>query len=296
MIWEQERNGVYTVRSGYRLFVKTNGDRQLGEVSYADDQRKMIEPALTVKLSFLRNISEQRDIVHIVNLVISRNIPGELEELFLCLWGMWYRRNKFIFEQKIFNPQMAIDYALTIAGEYKCSNKQRQQGTHRREGWNAPPEGVLKLNVDGALFEDQCRYETGMVLWDATGKMIFSASKPERGSMDPMEVELLAMLRGLQICLPLSIQNLQVESDSMLVVQEVTKIQDESLSIWENLIHEIRLLLNRFPNIDVRHESRLSNSAAHCLTRNSWHLNDLVVWWNDPPDCVSHIIKHDALM
>ncbi|CAI9761215.1 unnamed protein product [Fraxinus pennsylvanica] len=256
MIWEPEKNGIYTVRSGYRLFVKINRDRQLGEVSYADDQRKMwkkiwkmqiphkirvfawrvchnglptlrnllarkviedavckfcnkeeedinhallycsrIEPVLATKLSFLNTTSERRDIAHMVNLVISRNIPGELEELFLCLWGMWYSRNQFIFEQKIFSPQMAIDHALTIAGEYICAHKQRQQGTHRREGWSAPPEGVLKLNVDGALFEDQCRYGIGMVLRDAIGKMIFSASKPERGSMDPMEAELLAMLR-----------------------------------------------------------------------------------------------------
>ncbi|CAI9769127.1 unnamed protein product [Fraxinus pennsylvanica] len=123
---------------------------------------------------------------------------------------MWYSRNQFIFEHKIFTPRMTIDHVLTIAGEFKCAQKQKQQGTHSREGWSPPPKGVLKLNVDGALFEDQCRYETEMVIRDATCKMIFSASKPEKGSMDPTEAELLAMLRGLQIYLPLSIQNLQV--------------------------------------------------------------------------------------
>ncbi|CAI9753954.1 unnamed protein product [Fraxinus pennsylvanica] len=150
MIWEPDKNGVYTVRSGYRLFVKNNGLRQLGE----------------------REAETAR--------------------------------------------------------------------THSREGWSPPPERVLKFNVDGAFFEDQCRYGTGMVLRDATGKMILSASKPKKGSMDPMEVELLAMLRGLQIFLPLFIQNLQVVSDSLLVAQEVTKVQDESLPIWRNLIRVIR--------------------------------------------------------
>ncbi|CAI9778785.1 unnamed protein product [Fraxinus pennsylvanica] len=189
----------------------------------------------------------------IVNLAINRNIPGQLEELFLCLWGLWYSRNQFIFEQKMITPLMAIAHAFNIAGDFKYAKEQRKKGISCSEGWRAPPEGVLKLNVDGALFEDQCRYGTGVVLRDATGKVIFSASKPERGSMDPMEAELLAMLTGLQICLPLSIPSLQVESDSLLVVQEVTKVQNESFSLSGNLIQEIQFLMNRFPNIDVRH-------------------------------------------
>ncbi|CAI9764597.1 unnamed protein product [Fraxinus pennsylvanica] len=117
MNWEPEKNGFYTVRSGYRLFVKNNGSRQLDEVSYAEDQQKM---------------------------------------------------NQFIFEHKIFTPQMAIDHALIVAGGFKCAQKQKQYGTE-------------------------------MGLWDATRKMIFSVSKPEKGSMDPIEAELLAMLREMAL-------------------------------------------------------------------------------------------------
>ncbi|CAI9783849.1 unnamed protein product [Fraxinus pennsylvanica] len=248
-----------------------------------------IGPVLSIKLNFLRNTSEQRDIMHITNLVISRNSSGELDKLFLCLWGLSYRRNQFIFEQKLLAPLLDINHAFSIAGDFKSANKQRQQGSHHRTGWNAPPERVLKLNVDGALFEDQRRYGIGMIIQDAIGQVIFSASKPEKGNMDPMEAEFLAILRGLQICLSLSIPNLQVESDSPLVVQELTETPAESLFLWGNLIQDIRILMNRFPNINVRHKSRLSNSAAHYLIRNSWHLDDLVVWWSDPSEFVSHI-------
>lgn len=110
----------------------------------------------------------------------------------------------------------------------------------------------MKLNIDGAIFHDHCSLGVGMVLQDEGGRVIFTASKPEHEVDGPMEIELLAVPRGLQICFPLGITELQVECDSLLVVQELNKEQD-SMSIWGNLIQDIGRLVLRFPKVTIQH-------------------------------------------
>ncbi|KAF5450764.1 hypothetical protein F2P56_031091 [Juglans regia] len=253
-----------------------------------------LQDVLLSELTFLKENVVQTDFIHIVKRVVRRNKAGELEKLFLCAWGIWYSRNQLIFENKRISLEQAIDHALLVAKEYECAVAEQQMGSKPHCGWLHLPVGSLKLNIDGALFHDQGRSSVGMILQDETGNVLFTTTKPEHEIIDHMEVELLAVLRGLQLCLPLGIHDLQVESDALLVVQELTK-GEESMSIWGSLVLEIRNLLLRFPKVVIQHRGRMANAAADCLAKYSWHLHDLMVWWNSFPEVVSHIIEHDAL-
>ncbi|KAF5477566.1 hypothetical protein F2P56_004192 [Juglans regia] len=269
IVWELEKHGLFTVRSAYRLFLASKEERQLGEakkvltdamckrcnmeeevINYALLYCPRLQDVLLSQLHFLKENALQTDFIHVVDQVIRRNNYGEMEKLFLCAWGIWYSRNQLIYENKRIDPTQAIDNALSIAKEYECAIEEQNKGLKPYCGWFPPPVGHLKLNVDGALFHEQSRSGVGMILRDETGKVIFSASKLEHESIDPMEVELVALLRGLQLCLLLGIHDLEVESDALLVVQELTK-EEESMSIWENLVFEIRNLLERFPKVVV---------------------------------------------
>lgn len=61
---------------------------------------------------------------------------------------------------------------------------------------HSPLAGSMKLNVDGAVFIDQQKIGVGIILKDI-GKIIMVASKKEYEVKDPVEIELLAILRGL---------------------------------------------------------------------------------------------------
>lgn len=100
---------------------------------------------------------------------------------------------------------------------------------------------------------------------------------------------------SLQLCLPLGIHELQVKSDALLVVQELTKVE-KSMSIWGTLISEIKNLLKRIPKVVVQHRGRMANAAVDCLAKYFWHLHNLIVWWNSYPEIISHIIEHDAML
>ncbi|XP_042942934.1 uncharacterized protein LOC122277122 [Carya illinoinensis] len=150
---------------------------------------------------------------------------------------------------------MAIDKALSITVEYKEVRDVRHLRKTKYSCWQPPSLGVLKLHVDGAIFEDQDRASVGMLLRNDRGVVLFSTSKKENGVNDPMGVKLLAILRGLQLCIPMGILDLVIESDSLMLVGELNNIS-ESRSAWGHLVHEVKELMKRIPRCLVQHKGR----------------------------------------
>lgn len=107
-----------------------------------------------------------------------------------------------------------------------------------KKGWSKPAKDSLKLNVDGALFPNRMIVGVGRVLRDEQEKVLMAATKLEIMVGDPLEFELLAILRGLQICLPLGLRNLEVESDSLLAVKALHD-GDESIASYSHLLRVV---------------------------------------------------------
>ncbi|KAG2711399.1 hypothetical protein I3760_04G074800 [Carya illinoinensis] len=84
--------------------------------------------------------------------------------------------------------------------------------------------------------------------------------------MTAVEVEALAILRGLQFCIHLGIQNLVIESDSLLVVNEFNR-QGSSQATFGNVVSEAKELMTCFSTYQVQHVIRSCNSAAHSLAK-----------------------------
>lgn len=58
------------------------------------------------------------------------------------------------------------------------------------------------------------------------GQVIIAAMKPEALLDDHLEVELLAIFRGVQLCVLRNISKLIVESDSLLTIRTMQKGED----------------------------------------------------------------------
>lgn len=57
-------------------------------------------------------------------------------------------------------------------------------------------------SMDGAIFHEGNSAGVGIIVRDHEGKVLLSVSMEEHAVMDPMEIELIAILRGLQFCIP----------------------------------------------------------------------------------------------
>ncbi|XP_040996055.1 uncharacterized protein LOC121242229 [Juglans microcarpa x Juglans regia] len=169
------------------------------------------------------------------------------------------------------------------------------QGPRRACRWVPPEHGILKLNVDGAVFANQRSAGVGLILRNAKAKIIFLASKKENKVNDPIEIEMLAILRGLQFCFPLGISHLVIESDSFLMMNEVES-ENTSRSLHDNLVQQIKQLMLRFPICSIQHNSHLGNGVAHGLAKFAWNIDDLITWWGSYPKRIAQVIWSDSML
>lgn len=73
----------------------------------------------------------------------------------------------------------------------------------------------------------------------------------ERTLFQPETIECLAILRGLQQCIPLSILNLIVESDCHSIVQQIQGLVESFLPLG-NIIKDIQKLVSMFRSYTVQ--------------------------------------------
>ncbi|CAI9753117.1 unnamed protein product [Fraxinus pennsylvanica] len=104
----------------------------------------------------------------------------------------------------------------------------------------------------GATFQDLGRAGIGAVLRDSSGKVILAMSKTEICVEESEVIELLAILRGLQLCVNMGIPYLMVESDSKLVI-EALHTDNMIHSSLGGLYREAKLLATRFVHCKFSH-------------------------------------------
>lgn len=97
---------------------------------------------------------------------------------------------------------------------------------HKVSKWQAPLDGFLKVHVDGAVFADLRRVRVGIVLRDMSGGIVMATSEKGEDVHGATTIESIAMLRGLQLCLPLGIPKLIIECDCLNVVQELQSTEE----------------------------------------------------------------------
>lgn len=82
-----------------------------------------------------------------------------------------------------------------------------------------------------------------------------ATAHPEAHKTDPMEVELVAIFRGMQFSIPLGIPNLIVESDDCLLAVKALEDGVESIAAHQHMLLEILKLKSYFVVCDFNYVS-----------------------------------------
>ncbi|XP_019239093.1 PREDICTED: uncharacterized protein LOC109219128 [Nicotiana attenuata] len=146
------------------------------------------------------------------------------------------------------------------------------------------------LNIDGSFKEGTSRCGFGGLFRDNKGKWVLGFQGSLSG-LSPLHAELRALKTGLHLAMEQGSTYLEVESDSM----DVINCLENGNTTLINIIHECRLLMNQVRFQTIQHNFIEANKPAHKLAKHAVHVNncrDLEIM-HYPPSFVTDVLSSD---
>lgn len=233
---------------------------------------------------------------HYVNMVFDMSLEGSVPSWLLAklevasesegiviakvLWGIWFFRNKKIWENKVVTAIVAMDWsAKSIANWSQAKSQKFKHSTTSSCSvspdlvkWKKPVAGTLKLNVDAAVRLGADVFSMGLVLRDSAGAFVLSKTVCKPMVSTVLEAEALAILEGLYWLQVLDHDKAVVESDSLLAVRALQDDQDNLLEVGHTL-DACRIILDSKPGYSISFVKRQANVVAHLVAKLPCSLN-----------------------
>ncbi|KAL0355215.1 UNVERIFIED_CONTAM: putative mitochondrial protein [Sesamum radiatum] len=202
-----------------------------------------------------------------------RNIGKHLQpmdfDLFLVIcWFLWWSRNQHCMENKLINPMQTVTSARCFLEAYWEANLRSPTSATipADQTWLRPPNGIIKINFDGALFQNHAEVGVGVVARDCQGgiRAWFSHRFPRHA--EPELAEALAARMAIDIILKHRWPSIILEGDYLPLINKLRSPATDN-SLVGPLIWDIKSSSSACHNLLFKHVSRKGNSLAHKLAR-----------------------------
>lgn len=134
--------------------------------------------------------------------------------------------------------------------------------------WTAPPPAFVKLNTDGSVSNSIAT--AGGLIHDREGNWIAGFSM-NIGTATVAESELWGLRQGIFLALQLNHKQIQVESDSLEVIDALNR-SHPSQNQGPALLVDCWVLLRKFVSPSLHHAPRELNRAADHLAKLGYNL------------------------
>lgn len=183
---------------------------------------------------------------------LSSDTEEKLIKISAVLWGVWFAKNKHIFENKNLSPAFTVDWSMKQIKEWRLVNKKRVYSPSPLGGivqcqkciWERPSAGTVKMNVNAAVKEGQHQFSVGLALRDSFGQYIIGKTRKFTGMISVVEVETMAILKGLSWMEELQLCSVVIESDSVLSVNAINKSYHNFLEL-DSVLQQCKNILRR---------------------------------------------------
>ncbi|KAM6565218.1 hypothetical protein CsatB_025216 [Cannabis sativa] len=126
----------------------------------------------------------------------------------------------------------------------------------------------IKVNIDGALFEQKGRFGVGCVARDHHGTMVEAFKKGKVGYVQPEIAEIIGIKEALSWIAIHPWDSVVLETDNLVCVQAVQSKVFMS-SQFGLIVQDVKNLLLTLSFVELYFVKRSANKLAHCLTRDS---------------------------
>uniref|UniRef100_A0A803PXR5 Reverse transcriptase domain-containing protein n=1 Tax=Cannabis sativa TaxID=3483 RepID=A0A803PXR5_CANSA len=240
----------------------------------------------------LSRITSMQDFMVHVSSVLSQ----DLFELFITvMWCLWSERNAEYHGKKTKLVQIIYDYAVKYLADYRKAQARTSSFTQQHHTttsanipaattmtekptpkWTAPPPGQLKLNTDAAINMSSSLIGLGAIHRNSHGKIVAAMSTSVKGRCKPEEIEAMALSWSLKTLLQLELPVHLIETDSLLVVQNLKK-STTHLTSFHAILNDVHFLVSNFPR------ARSANNEAHLLTKFALTVDTECIWLEEIP-------------
>ena len=130
--------------------------------------------------------------------LIHSNASQVLDLFFILSWAIWSNRKKLVHNDSPLPPSQIWILAISTLEDFrKAASLDFLPSRHSQYRWEAPPQGVFKINVDGATSDQGRNSNIGVIIRDCFGHVVAALSKYLPGKFATDQVEALAMEHGI---------------------------------------------------------------------------------------------------
>ncbi|XP_048498260.1 uncharacterized protein LOC125496752 [Beta vulgaris subsp. vulgaris] len=213
------------------------------------------------------------------------------------LWGIWLRRNAWVFNQTRIEVQDVIERDVRGSLEYRYAQECMRMGGRTEKGsksWQRPPRGRCKVNVDAAVC-DNGQIGCGGVVREATGDVLVACCGKMEGDYEADVAEALAARFVLKLVWEAGIRHIIMESDCLKLVAHLKNAKVETTS-FGNLVSDLLVLVSSFSSVSFSHVCRDWNKVAHNLVQLSRSFTETRVWIEEVPREVQTFVSSDLCL
>ncbi|XP_050217754.1 uncharacterized protein LOC126668608 [Mercurialis annua] len=304
--WHYDKEGGYTVRSGYRVAVsmqnKCSNFSPEGNIRWW----KLISRGMDINCNcmcckncpetvmhtvwFCRKAREVWDMWPVVRKICpkkdwnSKNLllqaystlnKHDFSIFMIILWLIWHNRNCLLFGRQGKTASQVPDWAMAYAEEYMGKELKKSQdpssgSIHRRGSddarWIPSREYSFSVNVDAGFNKQQQVFSSGAVIRNWRGEVVIAGSRKYEGMVDVQIGEAIAIRDGLSMALEANLTPFSIKSDAKVVVDFFNNKQ-KSWNEVALLKEDCVRLASNYQCTGYQFVSRNANKVAHFLAR-----------------------------
>ena len=230
----------------------------------------------------------------LVHQVVQITFDVLLEKFAVMCWLLWHKRNHDRLHlpseqycQIWTRAQAFLHEYLTVTTEEKVEKTKSPPVR-----WKLPVTNFYKINFDGAIFKESNSGGIGVVIRDNTRMVIAMLSQKVHGTHTAEMIEALAARRAVIFAKEVGIDDVEFEGDAETVIYDLSS-NDPLHTPYGLVLEDAKALIQEFQHFALSHTHRSGNSVAHALARIASVYNSFLVWMEEVPPDITHVLLND---
>ncbi|GAU30144.1 hypothetical protein TSUD_360370 [Trifolium subterraneum] len=255
VVWEEERNECYSVKSGGCLPTRS----------------RLLERRVECTLNCPVCDEETEDELHIFFRCVVARDSWSAAGMSSVLHNATYQQTNAMDRISAVCSNESSDTVGRVAMLLTISNNVSGTTAADLVRWEKPTLDWVKCNVDVAFVTGSERTSVGLCFRDNSGHFMAGMTQWQQTVISSVEGEAWALLLAMEEARHRGLDRVQFESDSKVLIEAI-HMKRRGNSEFLSIVHDILSLMSSFINFEVKFVRRQANLVAHTLARaaNFW--------------------------